>query len=204
MPYFATKSRLFLSLLVVLETSWAHLLYMLLHCSMGHVNVSVWFVGWVYCSELALECRTSFLCSSSACLISSETVFLESVQQNMTPAYRLFSFILSCFLDSNCLSISKTAPWMLLVAYVVDWAPFLYTAKNSFQPLWYWRYPCCCHCWCGCCSLYGAYLNEVHLTLYIRPFFLSSTCSGISEMLRLSVELLSVTNALFAEKAKYQ
>lgn len=53
-------------------------------------------------------------------------------------------------------------------------------------------------------SLYGAYLSGVHLTSCISPFFLSSTYSGISEMLRLSVELLSVTNTLLAEKAKYQ
>lgn len=50
----------------------------------------------------------------------------------------------------------------------------------------------------------GCVSNEVQSHLVHQSFFLSGACSGVSEMVCLSVELLTVTNAFFAEKAKYQ
>lgn len=47
----------------------------------------------------------------------------------------------------------------------------------------------------------GSIYNKVQTYLVHQSSFLSSVCSGISEMLRLSIELLTVANDFLAEKA---
>lgn len=154
---------------------------------------------------LSLEYKTSSLWSSSPCFICHETRNLPG-SCGTKYKYCIWGFFaLSCYLNENCLWISETGPSKLLVTCLVHWALFLLIAKSYFQPLWCWRYLAAAVSGVPTIvSSKGCASNEVQSHLVHQSFLLSGACSGVSEMLCLSVELLTVTNAFLAEKAKYQ